>query len=159
MTTRLAALTSSAPWLAVPPSPWLLPSQSLCSRRQEDEGSCPSPGRTEKGPWGHQLFPFYLGTPGNGKWTCPEGLCTGMSGVTCGRVTCDTWTCLYREVKESPCLSSHPLPSLFSPLYSPLPSPPLPSPPLPFFHLLSPSLSSLFFKKKISFYVHLCVPE
>lgn len=79
MTSRLAALTSSAPWLAVPPSSWSFPSQSLCSQQQEVTGICPSPGRAEKGRWGHQLFPFYLGTPGNGKRICP-GLCTGMYG-------------------------------------------------------------------------------
>lgn len=119
---------SLAPSIPVPP----------CPQRQEDKGSCPSPGRAEKGPWGHRLFPFYLGTPGNGKWTCPEGLCTGMSGVTCDGVTCHTWTCLYHEVKESPCLSSPHHPLLFHPLYSPLPS----LPPLSSFFLPSPPLSS-----------------
>lgn len=155
MTSRLAALTSSALWLAVPPFPWLLLSQSLCPQRREETGICPNPGRAEKGPWSHQCLPSYVGTPGNGKWTC-LGLCTGMFGVMCGGVTCHSWICWYHEVKEDP----FPPPFLSPPLSFPpplLPSSPVffPSPllsfPLPSF--LSPFFpSSLFPSPPLSSY-------
>lgn len=97
------------------------PSQSLCPRRQEDKGSCPSPGRAEKGPWGHQLFLSTSGHLETGNGHAQKACVQACPGHATHRPVC---ILKLKKILVFPPLLSLPLPpSLLSPfhlLFSPL---------------------------------------